>query len=322
MSMSFRLSPQLVLPHLLYFSAPETFTLNLDPHTGLADSEVQKLLGFKALANKLLDGFRDSARITRNPLPRVGQPSLSVLSHKDTISSLLPQAKKPRSNHHGEIFTFFDQSDLLPCSPSKVLLVMSFITNLINSSLDPLMLEAAKASPDWPQWYEAFQHEYASLRKHQVFGSLVTNLATKPVGHKLIFTKKRNAQGQVLRYKVRLIAQGFIQRPGVDYTFTYSPVMDSTTFQYLVGMAVQHSLETQLLDVVTAYLYGPLDADLHIKPPLNYLTQSIPTDSTHSFFGLKLRCPFYGLKQAGRMWYSHLHSFLLDHKFQYDQSLP
>ena len=71
---------------------------------------------------------------------------------------------------------------------------MSFVTTLITSSSDPLILEEAKASPDWPQWYKALQHEYASLKKHQVFGPLVTNLATKPVGHKLIFTKKRNAQ--------------------------------------------------------------------------------------------------------------------------------
>ena len=78
----------------------------------------------------------------------------------------------------------------------------------------------------------------------------MTNLAAKPIGHKLIFTKKRNAQGQVLHYKVRLVAQGFIQCPGIHYTFTYSPVMDSTTFWYLLGMAVQYSLETQLLDVV------------------------------------------------------------------------
>ena len=81
--------------------------------------------------------------------------------------------------------------------------------------------------------------------------------------------KKRNAQGQVLRYKVRLVAQGFTQRPGVDYTSTYSPVMDSTTFRYLLGMAVQYMLEKQLLDVVPAYLSGPLHTELY-NPPVPY----------------------------------------------------
>ena len=71
--------------------------------------------------------------------------------------------------------------------------------------------------------------------------------------------------------------------------------MDSTTFWYLLGMAVQHSLETQLLDVVTAYLYGPLDANLHIKPPPDYLLQPIPANTPKSFSSFKLQRALYGL---------------------------
>ena len=280
------------------------------------------MLEFKALAEKLPNGVSDSEHITRNPLSELGQPSLSVLTHKDTISSLLPKAKKPRSSHHKKIFTPLDQSDHLPCSPGKALSVMSYVTSLTTPSSNPLTLEAAKTSRDWPQWYEALQHEYASLIKHQVFGPLVTNLATKLVGHKLIFTKKRNTQGQVIHYKARLVAQGFTQRLGIDYTFTYSLVIDSTTFRYLLGMANQHSLETQLLDVITAYFYGPLDADSHIKPPPDFLPQPTPADTAHSFSGLKLQRTLYAPSTAGRMWYSHLHSFFIDHKFQHDQSLP
>jgi len=81
-----------------------------------------------------------------------------------------------------------------------------------------LTLDEAKASFDWPQWSEALNAEYASLRKHNIFGPLVTTLTTKPVGYKLIFTKKRNVQEHVVRYKVRLVAQGLIEQPGVDIT--------------------------------------------------------------------------------------------------------
>ena len=84
----------------LEFSAPETFTLNLDPQTRLADFEVQKLLKLKALAEKLSNGFSNSSRITRNPLLEVGQPSLSTLPDKDHLLFLLPLAKKSRSSHY------------------------------------------------------------------------------------------------------------------------------------------------------------------------------------------------------------------------------
>lgn len=88
------------------------------------------------------------------------------------------------------------------------------------------------------------------MRKHNLFGLLFTNLITKPVGFKLIITKKQNVQGHVAWYKVHLFAQGFIQWPEVDYDFTYSSVMDSNTFRYLLGIAVQYSLETQLPDAL------------------------------------------------------------------------
>ena len=157
---------------------------------------------------------------------------------------------------------------------------MSFIQEINHPDSNPLTLDKAKASPDWPKWDTAIQAEYQSLRKHHVFGPLVTTLTTRPIGHKLIFVRKRNAQGEIMRYKVRLMAQGFTQRPGLDFDITYSLVMDAGTFRYLLSLAVQHALDTQLLDVVTAYLYGPLDAQLYIRPPPGFLPQPPPEDTT------------------------------------------
>ena len=89
-----------------------------------------------------------------------------------------------------------------------------------------------------------------------MFGPLVSNLKTQLIGHKLIFTRKWDENGNIIRYKVRLVAQGYRQKPGIDFEQTYSPVMDSTSFRYLLSLVVDLSLETRLLDEVTAYLYG------------------------------------------------------------------
>ena len=56
----------------LVFAAPQTITMNPNPRTTLANSEVRKLLALQALVEKLPDGFNDSSRITRNPLPGAG----------------------------------------------------------------------------------------------------------------------------------------------------------------------------------------------------------------------------------------------------------
>ena len=204
------------------------------------------------------------------------------------------------------------------CTSTEQEQVMSFLQNIASLENNPLTLDEAKASFDWPKWQTTLQAEYQSLRKHNVFGTLVTTLTTRLVGHKLIFVRKRNAQEEIVRYKVRLVAQGFTQRPRIDFQFTYSPVMDSGTFRYLLGMAIQYSLDTQLLDMITAYLYGPLDVQLYIRPPPEFLEQAPPEDTPDTYSGLRLQKALYGLKQVGRMWYKHLRDFLLFHNFSHD----
>jgi len=81
----------------------------------------------------------------------------------------------------------------------------------------------------------------------------------------LVFVCKHNERCEIICYKVYLDAQGFIQKFGIDYDSINSLVMDSITFQYLLGMAVHIILKMRLMDVVSAYLYGSLNAQIYKK---------------------------------------------------------
>ena len=87
-------------------------------------------------------------------------------------------------------------------------------------------------------------------------------------------------------------------------------------------MAVQYSLDTQLLEVVTAYPYDPSNAHISITSPLDFLPKAIPEEIANMYSRLCLEKALYGLKQAGCMWYQHLLEFLLHHQFNHDQALP
>ena len=63
------------------------------------------------------------------------------------------------------------------------------------------------------------------------------------------------------------MAQGFSQRPEIDYEETYSHVLDATTFRYLICFAASKGLDMRLMDVVTTYLYGSINTDVYIKIP-------------------------------------------------------
>ena len=120
---------------------------------------------------------------------------------------------------------------------------------------------------------------------------------TFPVGFKWVFVRKQNENNEVVRYKARLVAQGFTQRSEVDFNETYSPVMSGITFRYLISLAVQKRLSMQLMDVVTAYLYGSLDSDIYMKVPDGI---SIPNQGANrNMYCVKLKRSLYGLKQLG-----------------------
>lgn len=84
------------------------------------------------------------------------------------------------------------------------------------------------------------------------------------------FSFKKNEKNEITRYKNRLVAQDFSQRPGVDYKNIYSPVMDAITFRYLVSLTTSRNLEMYLMHVLTTYLYGSLDNEIYMKIPQRF----------------------------------------------------
>ena len=195
------------------------------------------------------------------------------------------------------------------------------IADTLLTDHDPRSIVECQKRSDWPKWKDAIQAEIASLNKRKVFTEAIpTPPSVFPVGFKWVFLRKRNENNEVVRYKARLVAQGFTQKPGIDFTETYSPVMSATTFRYLISLAVQNRLSMQLMDVVTAYLYGSLDSDIYMKVPDGI---SVPNKSAkHNMYCVKLNKSLYGLRQSGRMWYNQLGEFLLQKGYSNSVDFP
>ena len=102
------------------------------------------------------------------------------------------------------------------------------------------------------------------------------------------------------------MAQGFSQRPEIDYEEIYSPVMDAITFRYLKSLTVSEGLDMRLIDVVTTYLYGSLDANVYMKIPEGFTLPEAMNSKPRSMYSIKFQRSLYGLKQSGRMWYNRL----------------
>ena len=107
------------------------------------------------------------------------------------------------------------------------------------------------------------------------------------------------------------MAQGFSQRHGIDYEETYSPVMNATTFRYLIYSVVSKGLDMWLMDVVTACLYGSIDTNVYIKILEGFKLPEVINSKPWSMYSIKLQRSLYGLKQYGGMWYNRLSQYFL-----------
>jgi hypothetical protein len=119
------------------------------------------------------------------------------------------------------------------------------------------------------------------------------------VGCKWIFKVKRKADGEIDRYKARLVAQGFSQEFGLDYKEVYAPVV---RYNWVLAIANKLNLELHQMDVKTAFLNGQLNEEIYMKQPPGYEKEPEKV--------CKLKRSLYGLKQAARMWNFEIDGYL------------
>ena len=130
----------------------------------------------------------------------------------------------------------------------------------------------------------------------------------KVIGCRWVFVRKRNDKGIVVRHRARLVAKGFQQCPGWDYTEVYNPVVTFTLVRiaFMVLVVLGGWLHNHL-DVKCAYLYGTLDKPIHMEVPAGVKGQ--PGEAW------LLKKALYGLHQAGRCWWGTLQEQLLRNGF-------
>ena len=171
-------------------------------------------------------------------------------------------------------------------------------------AIEPRTLAEAKRSPDWLRWEQAVKDEIEMLERLRTWEVVDSPPDANVVGCKWVFRIKKNAAGEIERFKARLVAQGFSQVPGIDYFDTYAPVAKLSSVRTVLAMAARLDLEIHQVDIKGAYLYGVLDENevVYMKQP-----PGVPNEPGKV---LRLKKSLYGLKQSGRRWYEKLFEVL------------
>jgi hypothetical protein len=164
-------------------------------------------------------------------------------------------------------------------------------------------LREAPRGPNGPFWQTAVDVENQNLLSKGTYSEVRRPEGRKTIGCRYVLKVKRDASGNIIKFKARLVAQGFSHVPGVDFEETYAPVGRTASLRILLAIAAHMDLEIQQADVEGAYLNGELDVDIYMRYPEG-MTPSPGCDA------LKLNKALYGLKQAGRVSWMELGSKL------------
>ena len=95
----------------------------------------------------------------------------------------------------------------------------------------------------------------------------------KTVGCKWVYKIKRDSRGNVERFKARLVAKGFMQREGIDYNETFSPVSCKDSFKIIMALVTHYDLELHQMDVKTAFLNRDLYESVYMAQPKGFVME-------------------------------------------------
>jgi Reverse transcriptase (RNA-dependent DNA polymerase) len=167
---------------------------------------------------------------------------------------------------------------------------------------EPRSYKEALNSGNAAQWRCAMQEELKAIEENGTWEAADLPKGRKAVGSKWVFKEKKDSHGNTIKFKARLVAQGFSQKFGVDYDEVFAPVARQTTFRLLLSVAGTRKYKVKQYDIKSAFLNGKLEEEIYMKQPPGF------QDGDKVY---RLRKSLYGLKQSARVWNQTLHDALV-----------
>ena len=120
-------------------------------------------------------------------------------------------------------------------------------------------------------------------------------LSKVPIGCKWVYRTKYKSDGTFERHNARLVAKGYTQREGLNYTDTFS-----VSVRMVLSLATVKGWFLHQMDVNNVFLHGVLDEEIYMSLPLGFHGKGECVFGSGSAQTLvcKLNKSLYGLKQA------------------------
>ena len=118
---------------------------------------------------------------------------------------------------------------------------------------EPLTYSNTVEHPDADLWQAAMTCELKTFEEIGLYQEVEAPPDCKIIDSKWVFKIKCSPNGEIDKYKARLIVKGYMQVEGLDYTDTFAPVTKFTTIRLLLALVAQHDLEVHQIDVKSSF---------------------------------------------------------------------
>jgi hypothetical protein len=82
-----------------------------------------------------------------------------------------------------------------------------------------------------------------------------------------VWKNKEGKNGEMVRNKSRLVAQGYSQKEGIHYEETFALVARLEAIRILLAFSVVKGFRLYEMDVKSAFLNGFLEEEVYVKQP-------------------------------------------------------
>ena len=260
------------------------------------------VLGFQACPSSIRVGVRQDSFLA-GILSACDEPVASRTRSQTTASESVAARTRQALGTSPEMNAFADVKD--DNTLNEWLHEIAFVTCTLSDSDEPQSFQETWWDPDLissEKWREAIHLEFKKMLDIGVWRRVKRN--DHPNDHRLVgcrwvFKVKRNGV-----YCARLVAKGFSQIPGVDFTDNYSPMVNDVTFGVVVARFIIQNMKGKVVYIDSAFLNGDLEHEIYMKIPEGYDEVINPRVDKEDC--LILQNAIHGLVQAARQFWKKI----------------